>query len=152
MTKPDINIKNKRAKFEFHILDTYIAGIMLTGTEIKSIRNGKASVMESYCVFEKGELYIRNMNISEYEEGSYNNHKPRRDRKLLLNKKELDKLFKKIKIKGFSIIPLNLFINERGLAKLKIALAEGKKLHDKREDLKEKDSKRDMDRVMKSRK
>lgn len=149
MSLSEVNIKNKRAKFEFHLLDTFTAGIQLTGTEIKSIRNGKASIVEAYCVFEKGELFVRNMNISEYENGSYYNHNPRRDRKLLLNRRELDKLEKKVKIKGFSIIPLNVFINEKGLCKVNIALAEGKKLHDKREDLKEKDTKREMDRAMK---
>jgi SsrA-binding protein len=126
-----------------------MAGIQLTGSEIKSLRNSKASIVEAYCVFEKNELFIRNMHIAEYENSSYYNHNPKRDRKLLLNRKELDKLFKKAKIKGFSIVPLNLFINDKGLAKLNIALAQGKKLHDKREDLKEKDSKRDMDRAMK---
>jgi len=149
MSKNDVNIKNKRAKFEFHILETFMAGIQLTGSEIKSLRNSKASIVEAYCVFEKNELFIRNMHIAEYENSSYYNHNPKRDRKLLLNRKELDKLFKKAKIKGFSIVPLNLFINDKGLAKLNIALAQGKKLHDKREDLKEKDSKRDMDRAMK---
>lgn len=149
MSQKDVNIKNKRAKFEFQLLETFAAGIMLTGTEIKSVRNSKASIVEAYCVFEGDELFVRNMHIAEYENGSYNNHNPKRDRKLLLNRRELDKLFKKAKIKGYSIIPLNMFINDKGLAKMNIALAQGKKLHDKREDLKEKDSKRDMDRAMK---
>ncbi|GAA0874623.1 SsrA-binding protein [Wandonia haliotis] len=150
MSQSGVNIRNKRANFEYQIIEKFVAGIQLTGTEIKSIRNSKASIVEAYCVFEKEELFIRNMHIAEYENGSYYNHNPRRDRKLLLNRRELDKLFKKSKVKGFSIIPLNLFINEKGLAKLNIALGQGKKLHDKREDLKAKDSKRDMDRAMKS--
>lgn len=151
MSTNTVNISNKRAKFEFHLMDEFTAGIQLTGTEIKSIRQNKASILEAYCVFEGDELFIRNMHISEYAEGSYNNHKLKRDRKLLLNRKELDKLFRKSKIKGYSIVPLKIFMSESGFAKMQIALAQGKKLHDKREDLKEKDSKRDMDRAMKTR-
>jgi len=152
MSENNVNISNKRARFEFHILDEFDAGIQLSGTEIKSIRQNKASILEAYCVFEGTELYVRNMHISEYAEASYNSHKIRRDRKLLLNRKELDKLFKKSKIKGFSIVPLKIFMSDSGFAKMRIALGEGKKLHDKREDMKEKDTKRDLDRIMKSRK
>jgi len=145
----NVNIKNKKAGFEYHLVDKYVAGIQLTGTEIKSIRNSKASVGEAYCVFVKSELFIRNMHIAEYDPGSYNNHEPKRDRKLLLNRLELDKLKKKLKNKGVTIVPVRLFINDKGLAKLEIALAEGKKLYDKRQDLKSKDDKRAMDRAMK---
>lgn len=145
-----VSIKNKKAKFEFHLEEEYVAGIQLTGSEIKSIRNSKASIMEAYCIFIDEELFVRNMHIAEYENASYYNHKPRRDRKLLLNKLELNKLIKKTKIKGSSIIPTHLFINSDGRAKLRIYLASGKKLHDKREDLKQKDAKREMDRAMKS--
>ena len=145
-----INIRNKRAYFEFEILEKFVAGIQLAGTEIKSIRNSKASIVEAYCRFTRNELYIVNMNISEYDFGNINNHEARRDRKLLLNKKELEKLKKKTKEGGLTIVPLKMFMNDRGLAKLEIGLAKGKKTHDKRENLKEKDAKRDMDRAMKS--
>lgn len=145
----NINIRNKRAFFEYEIVETFIAGIQLVGTEIKSIRNSKASIVESYCRFSQGELYVVNMNISEYDFGNINNHEARRDRKLLLNRKELEKLEKRIKESGLTIVPLKLFLNERGIAKLEIGLAKGKKLHDKRETMKEKDARRDMDRVMK---
>lgn len=148
MQKP-INIKNKRAKFEYHLLDTFTAGIVLTGTEIKSIRDSKASILEAYCVFNHGEVFIRNMHITAYENGSYYNHKPRNDRKLLLNKKEIQKIEKFLKVKGNTVIPLKIFISDKGWAKIDIATAQGKKLHDKRQDLKEKDDKRDMDRAMK---
>ncbi len=151
MSANAVNISNKRARFEFHIMDEFTAGIQLTGTEIKSIRQNKASILEAYCVFEGNELYVRNMHIAEYAEGSYNNHKLKRDRKLLLNRKELDKLARKSKIKGFSIVPLKIFMSESGFAKMQIALGQGKKLHDKREDMKEKDTKRDLDRILKSR-
>lgn len=151
MAQNEINIKNKKAKFEYHLIDQYIAGISLTGTEIKSIRNSKASIVEAFCVFEENELYIRNMFINPYENGSHYNHKPKRDRKLLLNRQELNKLEKKVQIKGFSIVPTRLFIDNNGRAKVVIFLAEGKKLHDKREDLKLKDTKREMDRAMKKR-
>lgn len=150
MAQDAINIKNKRAKFEYHLLDTFIAGIQLKGTEIKSIRRNKASILEAYCVFVNGEVYIRNMHITEYENGSFYNHSPRADRKLLLNKKEINKIEKFLKDKGNTIIPLKMFISEKGWAKVEIALAQGKKLHDKRQDLKEKDDKRDMDRAMKT--
>ncbi len=145
----DINIRNKRAYFEYEILDKYIAGIQLLGTEIKSIRSSKASIVESYCRFSKNELYVVNMNISEYDFGNINNHIARRDRKLLLGKRELSKLQQKLKESGLTIIPLRMFINERGLAKLEVGLAKGKKMYDKRETLKQKDAKRDMDRAKK---
>lgn len=141
-----INIKNKKASFEYHFIDTFIAGIQLTGTEIKSIRMGNVSLQEGYCFFNNGELYIKGMHISRYEQGTHYNHEPVRDRKLLLHKKELRKLEGKFEEKGLSIIPVKLFINDRGLAKMEIALAKGKKLFDKREDIKEKDVKRDMQR------
>lgn len=144
-----VNIKNKRAKFEYQLLDKYVAGIQLGGTEIKSIRNSKASILEAYCVVEDGQIFIRNMHITEYENASFYQHKPRADRKLLLNRREIDKLDKKIKLKGYSIVPLRLFINDKGLAKLEIALAQGKKLYDKRQDLKAKDDKRSIDRIKK---
>ena len=145
-----INIKNKKAKFEYEFLEKFTAGIVLTGTEIKSIRAGKASIVEGYCFVNNGELFIKNMYIAEYEQGSYNNHEPRRTRKLLLNRNEIDKLVKKKKDVGLTIIPISLFINGKGYAKLDIALAKGKKLHDKRHDLKAKDAKRSIDRAMKS--
>lgn len=144
-----IEVKNKRVRFEFELLEDFVAGIMLTGTEMKSIRNSKASIIESFCVLREGELFIRNMYVAEYENGSYNNHEPRRDRKLLLNRQELRKLEKKLKDKGLTIVPSILFVNEKNLAKVKIHLAKGKKLHDKRDDLKDKDTKREMDRAMK---
>ena len=146
----NINIKNKRARFQYELLDTYIAGIVLSGTEIKSIRLGKASIAESFCEFnDNGELFVVNMQIDEYSHASHYNHRPKAERKLLLNKQELKKLHKAVKNTGLTIIPLNLFINDRGLAKLKIALARGKKLYDKRETLKERDTKRSLDRIKK---
>ncbi|HLU87277.1 MAG TPA: SsrA-binding protein SmpB [Taishania sp.] len=150
MSQTQVNIKNKRARFEYHLLDTFVAGMQLSGTEIKSIRRNKASILEAYCIFSKGEVWIRNMHITEYENGSFYNHSPRSDRKLLLNKKEINKIEKFLKDKGNTVIPLRIFISEKGWAKCEIALAQGKKLHDKRQDLKEKDDKRDMDRAMKS--
>ena len=147
----NINIKNKRARFEYEILDTYVAGIVLSGTEIKSIRLGKASIAESFCEFnEAGELFVVNMNVEEYSHASHFNHKPKAARKLLLNKQELKKLNKEVKASGLTIVPLNLFINERGFAKLRIGLARGKKLYDKRETLKERDTKRDLARIKKN--
>ncbi len=145
-----VNIKNKKAKFEYEFLEKFTAGIQLTGTEIKSIRAGKASIVEAYCYVNNNEIFIKNMYVAEYEQGSYNNHEPRRDRKLLLNRNEIDKLVKKKKDVGLTIIPISLFINGKGYAKLDIALAKGKKLHDKRQDLKSKDDKRAMDRALKS--
>lgn len=150
MKPTHINIKNKRATFDYELLDTYTAGIVLTGTEIKSIRLGKASLVDTYCLFEKNELWVRNMHIAEYFYGTYNNHAARRDRKLLLNRNELRKLTRATKETGFTIIPTRLFINEKGLAKLVIAVAKGKKQYDKRQSLKEKEDKRDMDRMFKS--
>ena len=144
-----INIKNKKAKFEYEFLEKFTAGLQLFGTEIKSIRAGKASIVEGYCYVNNGEVFIKNMYIAEYEQASYNNHEPRRDRKLLLNRTEIDKLIKKKKDVGLTIVPISLFINGKGYAKLDIALAKGKKMHDKRHDLKAKDDKRSMDRAMK---
>lgn len=141
-----INIRNKKASFEYHLLERFVCGIVLTGTEIKSIRTGKVSINEAYCTFIQHELFIRNMNISEYEYGTYNNHEPKGDRKLLLTKKELVKLKSKLDEKGLTLIPTYLFINDRGLVKVEIALAKGKKLYDKRETLKQKDVQREMDR------
>ena len=143
----DINIKNKRARFEYQILDTFIAGIQLNGTEIKSIRLGKATIVDSFCTFKKDELWIRGMHITEYEFGTYSNHEPKRERKLLLNRLELEKIQKKLKDQGLTIVPLRLFITEKGWAKLEIAIAKGKKLHDKRDSLKEKDTQRDIERA-----
>lgn len=142
-----INIKNKKASFDYEFIDTFTAGIVLTGTEIKSIRLGKASLVDTYCYFINGELWVKNMHISEYFYGSYNNHTARRDRKLLLERKELRKLQQAVKNPGFTIVPTRLFINERGLAKLVIALARGKHEYDKRESIKERDDKREMDRI-----
>jgi len=144
-----VEVKNKRARFEFELLEDFNAGIVLTGTEMKSIRNGKASIIEAYCVMVEGELFIRNMYIAEYENGSYNNHNPKRDRKLLLNRQELKKLEKKLKDKGLTIVASLLYLNEKNLAKMRVHLARGKKMHDKRHDMKERDSKREMDRAMK---
>jgi SsrA-binding protein len=145
----NINIKNRRASFEYEFLDKYTAGIQLTGTEIKSIRESKASLEDAYCLFLNNELWVRNMHIAEYKLGTHFNHEPKRDRKLLLNKKELVKLKEKLKVKGLTIITTQLFINEKGLAKLNIVLAKGKKLHDKRDSIKERDTKREIDRVFK---
>ncbi len=145
--KVSINIKNKRATFDYIISDTYTAGIVLTGTEIKSIRLGKASLVDTYCTFTGDELWIKNMYVAEYFYGSYNNHTARRDRKLLLERKELRKLKQSVKSPGFTIVPTRLFINERGLAKIVIGLARGKHEYDKRESIKERDDKREMDRI-----
>lgn len=149
MKATPINIKNKRASFDYEFIDTYTAGIVLTGTEIKSIRAGKASLVDTFCFFNNGEMWVKNMHIAEYFYGSYNNHSARRERKLLLNRKELRKLQQATKTPGFTIVPTRLFINEKGLAKLVIALAKGKKEYDKRETLKEKDDRREMDRMFK---
>ena len=149
--KKTVSIKNKRARFEFEILDQYIAGIVLTGTEIKSIRNNKASIVESFCEFnENEELFAVNMYIEEYAFGSRFNHRPRGSRKLLLNKKELKKLNKEIKKSGLTIVPLKLYINDKGFAKILIALARGKKLYDKRETIKDRDNRRNLDRIKKT--
>lgn len=147
----NINIQNKKARFEYEILDKYAAGIVLTGTEIKSIRQSKASIAESFCEFnEQHELFVVNMSIEEYAYGNYINHRPKAERKLLLNKRELRKLEKEVKNTGLTIVPLRLFINEKGFAKLEIALAKGKKLYDKRESIKDRDNKRDLDRIKKN--
>lgn len=147
----NINIQNKKARFQYEILDKYTAGIVLTGTEIKSIRSSKASITESFCEFnEQGELFVINMTIQEYAFGNYYNHRPKAERKLLLNKKELKKLNKEVQNTGLTIIPLRLFINDNGYAKLVIALAKGKKLFDKRETIKDRDNKRDLDRIKKA--
>lgn len=145
----DIHIKNKKANFLYELLDKYTAGIQLTGSEIKSIRAGKASIVEAYCFMRKGEMWIRGMHISPYEPASYNNAPPIRDRKLLLNRAELEKIQKSLKNKGLTIIPLKVFLSKSGYAKVDIAIARGKKVHDKREDLKAKVDKRAMDRAMK---
>lgn len=146
-----VNIKNKRARFEYELIEEYTAGIILTGTEIKSIRNSKASIAESFCEFNhKGELFTVNMHIEEYAFGTRFNHKPKAQRKLLLNKKELNKLYKEVKNGGLTIVPLRLFINDKGFAKIRIALARGKKLYDKRETIKDRENKRDLDRVKKN--
>lgn len=144
-----INIKNKKASFEYHLIDRYIAGIQLLGTEIKSIREGKANINDSFCAFFEDGLYMRNMHIAEYSFGSFYNHESKRDRKLLLTKKELKKLKDKGEEKGFTIVPLRIFISERGFAKVEIALAQGKKDFDKRDTIKERESKRELDRAMK---
>ncbi|WP_299386279.1 SsrA-binding protein SmpB [uncultured Lacinutrix sp.] len=145
-----VNILNKKARFQYEILDKYSAGIVLTGTEIKSIRDSKASIAESFCEFnEKGELFVINMTIQEYVYGNYYNHAPKAERKLLLNKKELKKLEKEVTNSGLTIIPLRLFLNEKGYAKIDIALAKGKKLYDKRETIKDRDNKRDLARIKK---
>ncbi len=146
----NINIQNKKARFQYEIIEKYTAGIVLTGTEIKSIRNSKASIAESFCEFnDRGELFVVNMYIEEYIYGSHFNHKPRAERKLLLNKRELKKLNKEVKNTGLTIVPLKLFINDKGYAKLIIALARGKKIHDKRETIKDRDNKRDLARIKK---
>lgn len=143
----NISIKNKRATFDYELLDTFTAGIVLTGTEIKSIRLGKASLVDTFCIVEKGELWVKNMYIAEYFYGTYNNHNARRDRKLLLTKKELRKIASAVKTSGFTIVPTRLFINERGLAKVIIAIAHGKKEYDKRDSIKDRDDKREMARA-----
>jgi SsrA-binding protein len=144
-----INVQNKRAGHEFEIIERFEAGIMLKGSEIKSVRNGGGSITEAFCLIRDGEVFVKNMNIPEYSHGSYANHEVLRMRKLLLNKRELNKIDTKIRERGFSVIPIRLFINDRGFAKLEIGLGRGKKKFDKRESLKQKDSKREMDRVMK---
>lgn len=149
MGQAKINIVNKKARFEYEFIETFQAGIMLMGSEIKSIRNGKAAVQDAYAYFKGNELWVKNLFIAEYNEASYNNHEPMRERKLLLNRKELDKLARKITDVGLTIIVYKLFINEKGLAKLEIALAKGKKLYDKRESIKERDTKRMLDRLNK---
>ncbi|MBK7182886.1 MAG: SsrA-binding protein SmpB [Bacteroidetes bacterium] len=147
-TENTINIKNKRASFEYAFIDKYIAGLQLTGTEIKSIREGKANINDAFCVFQKDELIVRNMHIAHYFDGTYNNVEEKRDRKLLLNRQELNKLQNKLKDQGLTIVPIRLFISDKGYAKLEIALAKGKKLFDKREDIKKRDTDREMKRKL----
>ena len=142
-------IRNKKAKFEYSLEEIFTAGMVLKGTEVKSLRAGKASLQEAYCYLEKDEVFIRNMNISEYDKGSYNNHEPVRIRKLLLNKKEIRKIRKGLDQKGYTLIPLKVYFNDRNYAKMDIALGKGKKVADKRETMKERDTKREMDRQMK---
>lgn len=145
----EVNIKNKKASFQYEFIEKMEAGMQLVGTEIKSIREGKASIKEGYCAFKKGELFVFNIDITPYKEASFANHEPKRPRKLLLHKQELEKLFKKKKDVGLTIVPTKLFINSNGYAKLNIALAKGKKIQDKRESLKAKDAKRQIDRALK---
>lgn len=145
----NIEIKNKKASFEYEFIERFTAGIKLTGTEIKSIRLGKANLVDAYCYFTAGELYVKGMNVAEYDWGTCNNHDPRRERKLLLTKKELLKLQKRSQEKGLTMVAYRLWINEKGLAKLDLALAKGKKQFDKREDIKRKDVERELDRAMK---
>ena len=149
MATVNINIKNRRASFDYEIIETFDAGIVLTGTEIKSIRQGKAGLTDTYCLVINGELWVKNMYIAEYEFGSYNNHAARRDRKLLLNRKEIGTLQKYSQQSGFTIVPLRVFINDRGLAKMVIGIGRGKKSFDKRQSIKEREDKRIMDRMMK---
>lgn len=146
----NVNIKNRRATFDYIISETYTAGLVLTGTEIKSIRQSKASLVDTYCTFINEELWVKNMHVAEYFYGSYNNHTARRDRKLLLERKELRKLKQAVKNPGFTIVPTRLFINEKGFAKLVIGLARGKHEYDKRESIKERDDKREIDRIRRS--
>ena len=144
-----INIKNRKARFEYEILDKYVAGIKLAGTEIKAIRQGKAAIAESFCEFQDHELYVINMHVEEYSHATHFNHNPKSERKLLLQRRELRKLEKEVRNSGLTIIPLRVFINDRGLAKMQIALAKGKKLYDKRETIKDRESKRKLDRIKK---
>lgn len=149
MKQNEINIKNRRATFDYEIVETFTAGLVLTGTEIKSIRSGHASLVDTFCyVSSLGEVWVKNMNISTYFYGSYNNHEARRDRKLLLSRKEINRLTKAVKDSGYTIVPLRLFINERGLAKLVIGIARGKKEYDKRQAIKEREDKRNLARIM----
>ncbi len=144
-----ITIKNKRASFDYELLETFTAGIVLTGTEIKSIRLGKASLVDTFAIVERGEVWVKNMYVAEYAFGTYNNHAPRRDRKLLLNRKEIRRLQTATKDRGFTIVPTRLYINERGLAKLALAIARGKKEYDKRQSIREREDRREMDRMFK---
>ncbi len=144
-----INIKNRKARFEYEILDKFVAGIKLAGTEIKAIRQGKASIAESFCEFQNHELFVINMTVEEYSHATHFNHDPKSARKLLMKRRELNKLEKEVKNSGQTIVPLRMFINDRGLAKLQIALAKGKKLYDKRETIKDRESKRRLDRIQK---
>ena len=143
----NINIKNRKASYSYQFIDKYVAGIVLVGTEIKSLRNNQANISDAYCTFIEDELWVNNLHIDEYSNGGYSNHIPKRSRKLLLNRQELAKILSKVKTKGNAIIPIRLFINEKGKAKLEIALAKGKNLFDKRESIKQKDLKRDLDHL-----
>ena len=154
MSKPEkpkfakqVQIKNRKARFEYHFLDTYVAGIELTGTEVKSVRESKVSLQEAYCYFNRDELFVKQMHIAAYTDGTHFNHDPARERRLLLKRKELNKLQDTLKEQGLTVIPSRLFINDRGWAKLEIAVAKGKKLYDKRDDIKQKDTKRELDRL-----
>ena len=151
MSKPrfsnDINIRNRQASYEYELLDKYVAGIVLTGTEIKSIREGKVNLQDGYCYFKSGELFVKGVNITPYAQGTHYNHEATRERKLLLKRSELRKLESKSEEKGLTLVPTRLFLNERGLAKLEIALARGKKMHDKRDSIKEREAKRELDRM-----
>ncbi|MBO6013798.1 MAG: SsrA-binding protein SmpB [Bacteroidales bacterium] len=140
-------VRNKRATFDYEVLDTYTAGLVLAGTEVKSLREGKAGLTDTYCLFDKGELWVKNAYIAEYFYGTYNNHNSHRDRKLLLSRRELRNLENDSKETGLTIVPLKIFFNEKGIAKMEIALCRGKKQYDKRESIKEKDSKRELDRA-----
>lgn len=143
----DINIRNRQAGFEYELLDKYVAGIVLTGTEIKSIREGKVNLQDGYCYMKNGEMFVKGVNITPYAQGTHYNHEATRERKLLLKRSELAKLEGKVEEKGLTIVPLRLFVNDRGFAKLEIAVARGKKLHDKRESIKERDAKRELNRI-----
>ena len=142
-----INIRNKRAGFEFELLDKYVAGLVLKGSEIKSIKEGKVNIQDGYCYFNNGELFVKGISITPYSQASYFNHESARERKLLLKRSELNKLLGKVEEKGLTLVPIRLFVNDRGLAKIEIALARGKKLHDKRDSIRERDIKRELDRV-----
>lgn len=142
-----VNIRNRQANFEYEVIDKYVAGIVLTGTEIKSIREGKVNLQDGYCYLNHGEMFVKGINITPYAQGTHYNHEPARERKLLLKKSELKKLEGKVEEKGLTLVPLRLFTNDRGFAKLEIALARGKKLHDKRNTMKERDAKRELDRL-----
>ena len=150
MSSQNINIKNKKARFEYEIIDEFVAGIRLLGTEIKSIRESKASIAEAFAVIQQNEVFLRNAYIEEYSNAGHFNHEVRRDRKLLLNRAEITKIHKKLKTKGFTLVPLNLFVNDKGLAKVRIGLAKGKKIHDKRDSIKDRDNKRALDRIKKN--
>lgn len=144
-----VNVKNRQATFEYELHDKYVAGIVLSGTEIKSIRENKVTLQDGYCYFRNNELFAKGINISPYEQGTHYNHEPQRERKLLLKKSELSKLERKSDEKGYTIVPVRLFINDRGYAKLEIALAKGKKMHDKRQTIKDREAKRDLNRMLK---
>lgn len=149
MKAQQVNIKNKKARFNYEIGDTFTSGIVLTGTEIKSIREGKANINDSYCIVENGEVWVKGMHVSEYSYGSYNNHSVKRDRKLLLNRKEIAKITKATEAPGFTIVPIKIFISEKGFAKLVIGIGKGKKQYDKRQSIREREDKRNLDRMFK---